>query len=265
MGHFSSKPKTTGRYVGTRFSRSPGRATLNYEVGNPHIDFDNSPFYVNTQLKEWEVENGSKRCAAVSSFGMSGTNAHLVIEEASQQRVSAPAKPAHLIVLSARGAEQLKMQVEQLIAHCQSELVDCGDMSYTLSLGRRHFAHRLACVVRDTEDLVFALNSWLAQATAPHLYAGAAVELREHGSLQRLGNQCIESCSQVESRDAYWEKLATIAELYVQGLSTRLQTVICRSALSPDQPAHLSFCQTAVLGGDKSCRSAGSQSCFSEQ
>ena len=54
--------------------------SLNFESPNPQIDFENSPFYVNNQLLNWET-NGTPRRAAVSSFGMGGTNAHLILEE----------------------------------------------------------------------------------------------------------------------------------------------------------------------------------------
>ncbi|MCP5006826.1 MAG: SDR family NAD(P)-dependent oxidoreductase, partial [Planctomycetes bacterium] len=56
--------------------------SLHFKEGNPVIDFASSPFYVNSQLKEWEIEKNRSRRAAVSSFGFSGTNAHLIIEEA---------------------------------------------------------------------------------------------------------------------------------------------------------------------------------------
>ena len=140
--------------------------SLHYEEGNPHIDFEGSPFYVNTRLKEWEVSEGSKRRGAVSSFGFSGTNAHVVVEEAPRQAVSSPVKPGHLIVLSARTGEQLRAQAEQLVAHCEAGPVDCGHMSYTLLVGRRHFAHRLACVVRDCEELTGVLRQWLTKGKA---------------------------------------------------------------------------------------------------
>lgn len=55
--------------------------SLNYRQPNEHIDFENSPFYVNTELKDWNVNNGLKRIAAISAFGFSGTNSHMIIEE----------------------------------------------------------------------------------------------------------------------------------------------------------------------------------------
>ena len=55
--------------------------TLNFETPNPQIDFENSPFYVNAKLSEWQT-NGSPLRAGVSSFGFGGTNAHVILEEA---------------------------------------------------------------------------------------------------------------------------------------------------------------------------------------
>src|SRR5699024_10583854 len=56
--------------------------TLHFENGNSNINFQESPFYVNTKLSNWSEKPSMKRCAAISSFGFSGTNAHMVIEEA---------------------------------------------------------------------------------------------------------------------------------------------------------------------------------------
>ncbi|MCY7296751.1 polyketide synthase [Alteromonas sp. a30] len=55
-------------------------ASLNFETPNPRIDFDNSPFYVNTQLIPWK-SNDIPRRAGISSFGIGGTNAHVIVEE----------------------------------------------------------------------------------------------------------------------------------------------------------------------------------------
>ena len=119
--------------------------SLHYQSGNPHIQFGESPFYVNTDLRDWDIDRNSKRCAAISSFGFSGTNAHLVIEEPPQIERRHSQKPGFMMVLSARTKGQLRQQVEQLTIYCdQNSLVDCGDLSHTLLLGRKHFNHRLA-------------------------------------------------------------------------------------------------------------------------
>ncbi|MEX1830139.1 SDR family NAD(P)-dependent oxidoreductase, partial [Luteibacter sp. CQ10] len=88
-------------------------ASLHFEKANSHIDFAASPFFVNTGLRPWMPEPGRKRLAAVSSFGFSGTNAHLVIEEAPVRARTAVTRPAHLVVLSARSAAQLRTQAQR--------------------------------------------------------------------------------------------------------------------------------------------------------
>ncbi len=55
--------------------------TINFETINPSIKLENSPFYINTTLKNWDMPEGKSRMACVSSFGFTGTNAHVVIEE----------------------------------------------------------------------------------------------------------------------------------------------------------------------------------------
>ena len=75
--------------------------SLHYEQPNPKIDFEHSPFYVNTTLSEWP-ERDSPRRAGVSSFGIGGTNAHVILEEAAPLEASAPSRPDQLLVLSAK-------------------------------------------------------------------------------------------------------------------------------------------------------------------
>ncbi|HXO70882.1 MAG TPA: beta-ketoacyl synthase N-terminal-like domain-containing protein, partial [Bradyrhizobium sp.] len=194
--------------------------SLHYQRGNSHIAFDGSPFVVNTALKEWAVEDGVKRRAAVSSFGFSGTNAHLVIEEAPAVERHHDDKPGYLIVLSARNADQLRRQVENLATYCrQASTLDCGDLSFTLLLGRKHFDHRLACIARDGDELVATLKAWLATATAPHIHTGVCKDKTrsEYSSLQRHGDKCIENCRNADSAADYLDDLAAIAALYVQG------------------------------------------------
>ena len=199
--------------------------SLNYEQGNPNIEFADSPFYVNTELREWQAnvnDEGEvlRRCAVVSSFGFSGTNAHMVIEEAPKVEREAKERAGYLVVLSARTETQLREQVEQLRAHCEkhSELL-CSDISYTLLLGRKHFNHRLSCVVRNLEELVEKLTRWLEKGKATQVYVSTLTEgeSREQVALKKVGDQCIEESRECTDSRRYLEQLATIAELYMQG------------------------------------------------
>ena len=74
--------------------------SLHFKEPNEHIDFANGPFYVNTELKAWERRANHPLLAAVSPFGFSGTNAHLVLEEGPEQVLQVQrSKPYYLITL----------------------------------------------------------------------------------------------------------------------------------------------------------------------
>ena len=165
----------------------------------------------------------------LSSFGFSGTNAHMAIEEAPVIDRAHGDRPGYLIVLSARSFDQLCRQVEQLVVHLKDgadqEWEDCGNISYTLLLGRKHFNHRLACVAGDTAELVRLLEQWLgagqkSAAGSPQIHVSDldGKEHRQEPSLKRYGDQCLQACETAgDEPDGYLEQLSAIAELYVQG------------------------------------------------
>jgi acyl transferase domain-containing protein len=72
--------------------------SLNFERPNPRIDFDNSPFFVNTSLCDWEA-SGAPRCAGVSSFGIGGTNAHVVLEQAPPRDRGSATKRSNILLV----------------------------------------------------------------------------------------------------------------------------------------------------------------------
>ena len=194
--------------------------TLNFSRSNPEIEFEESPFYINTELKNWDTENNLKRCAAVSSFGASGTNAHMVIEEAPGIERRHSPKPAYLLVLSARTHEQLRKQAEQLSEFCKKEQdLDCGNMSYTLMVGRKHLKHRLACIISSNQEATEVLTNWLNNGKTPQIYIADLNmnEYREQPALKRYANQCIENLQNTCDTSGYLEQLSSIAELYSQG------------------------------------------------
>jgi len=133
--------------------------SLHFRTPNPRIDFDGSPFYVNTRLTAWESTGGPRR-AGVSSFGMGGTNAHAIVEEAPEREPSGPSHPWQLLLLSARTATALEASTDRLAdwieAHPEAPL---ADIAFTLQEGRRTFPHRRPLVCRSREDAVAALRS----------------------------------------------------------------------------------------------------------
>lgn len=133
-------------------------ASLHFRRPNPNIDFANSPFYVNSELRQW-TRSGTPRRAAVSSFGLGGTNAHVILEEAPDQQ-SSPAAPWNLLVWSARTATALDKMTANLLDHLNHHPQDSlSDVSHTLQSGRRLLPHRRTLVCRDHQDAIAALET----------------------------------------------------------------------------------------------------------
>ena len=133
-------------------------ASLHFRRPNPNIDFANSPFYVNSELKQW-AQSGTPRRAGVSSFGLGGTNAHAILEEAPDQEPSSVA-PWNLLVWSARTPTALEKMTANLLSHLKSHPESSlSDVAYTLQTGRRLFPHRRTLVCRDDQDAVTALEA----------------------------------------------------------------------------------------------------------
>jgi acyl transferase domain-containing protein/alpha-ketoglutarate-dependent taurine dioxygenase len=134
-------------------------ASLHFERPNPNIDFAASPFYVNTQLREWK-RGPQPRRAGVSSFGIGGTNAHVVLEEVPEIEPSGESRSSQLLVLSARTNTALEAATANLARHLEENPdVNLADVAYTLQVGRKTFAQRRALVCGDREDAVAALKS----------------------------------------------------------------------------------------------------------
>ncbi len=132
--------------------------SLHFDEPNPNIDFANSPFFVNTELRTWEAD-GPRR-AGVSSFGIGGTNAHVVLEEAPASVRFYGSSPPQLLVLSARTQNALAQASENLVTHFEVDpTLELVDVAYTLSVGRKEFEHRLAVVGRDMAEVVETLST----------------------------------------------------------------------------------------------------------
>ncbi|MFN6479644.1 SDR family NAD(P)-dependent oxidoreductase [Nostoc sp. DedQUE07] len=132
--------------------------SLNFEQPNPQIDFANSPFYVNTTLTEWKAGSTPRR-AGVSSLGIGGTNAHVILEEAPVLEPSSPSRPWQLLVLSAKTDSALETATKNLANHLQQHPdVNLADVAHTLQVGRGEFNHRRVLVCQDIEDAASALR-----------------------------------------------------------------------------------------------------------
>jgi polyketide synthase PksN len=199
--------------------------SLNFKKANEHINFRESPFYVNTQLKEWPGEGNLPRRAAVSSFGFSGTNCHIIVEEApvNGRKIPGNGSPYYLIPLSAKTASSLRKKMEDISQWLDKEgkKHSINDIAYTLSVGRSHFSVRSALLVKEPHDLEQKLKPILAGAAGEDCFTNK-VESKSPGPapvFKELGRRLIEELKNAGGMEAgtYKEKLYALADLYTQG------------------------------------------------
>ena len=134
---------------------------LHLQKLSEHIAWERYAIEVPTQLRHWEPING-RRIAGVSSFGFSGTNVHVVLEEAPPSPVAeiAMERPYHLLAVSAKTAEGLTAQVDQYRARLQAHDEDhLADLCYTANAGRAHFAQRLIVGGQMRAELALKLEN----------------------------------------------------------------------------------------------------------
>nr|WP_294524327.1 beta-ketoacyl synthase N-terminal-like domain-containing protein [uncultured Rhodopila sp.] len=133
---------------------------LHFRTGNPRIDWASIPITVPVTATPWPMIDG-RRLAGVSSFGFSGCNAHVILEDA--PAADAPAldqqRPLHLLVLSASGGSSLT-ELARRYTSVLSGGVAVANLCYTASAGRSHLAERLAVVGRDAAELRGALTAY---------------------------------------------------------------------------------------------------------
>ena len=133
-------------------------AHLHFEQMNPHIDWGGVPVEIPLQARPWP-RSERRRLAGVSSFGFSGTNAHVILEEAPQQTPPEPhyEPPLHLLAVSARTESALRKLGESFAEALGKAEVPAGDFCFSINAGRAHFEYRLAVSGSSREQLREAL------------------------------------------------------------------------------------------------------------
>jgi acyl transferase domain-containing protein/acyl carrier protein len=168
--------------------------SLHFKNPNPLIPWDNFPIKVPVQPTAWPIRGG-RRIAGISAFGLSGTNAHLILEEAPgssqslSENVAADVRKrnqptdfrqnppshvggneqspvegsAHLLTLSAKTEPALKQLAESYRRHLAANPeLSLGDICFTTQTGRAHFNHRLAVIGTSSADMRDALAGFVA-------------------------------------------------------------------------------------------------------
>lgn len=159
IGHLDAAAGVAGLIktaLALRYRKLP--PSLHFQTPNPKINFQQSPFYVNTELRNWPSE-GEKRFAAVSSFGMGGTNAHVILTEPPNESDATSSRPWRLVTLSARTATALEVMTERFVDHLiRHPDQDFANVCYTLHVGRTLFKHRRYLVCRNRDEAISDLS-----------------------------------------------------------------------------------------------------------
>lgn len=130
--------------------------SINYTEPNPNIDFDNSPFYVTNKPVVWN--NDKPMIIGVSSFGVGGTNAHVIIEEYKKAVVPTVAKinPKNVLIpVSAKSKWSLEQNIKNLIHYInqKSSEISITDIAYTTQLRRAHWQQRAFAIITENKEV----------------------------------------------------------------------------------------------------------------
>ncbi|MBA9085511.1 amino acid adenylation domain-containing protein/non-ribosomal peptide synthase protein (TIGR01720 family) [Fontibacillus solani] len=214
---------------------------VHFEKPNRNIAFEESPVYLNTKLSPWKTQDGVPRRCGISSFGFSGTNCHVIVEEYVAPNIADSVADAPCIfTLSARSEAALKElaegYVQMLNRHDLKELA-LSDICYTASTGRVHWPHRIAIIASNPDELreqllhlntsgpsgscVFAGVHRVTSDTNQSKSDGVLTQ-QEIEVLSERTSELIEAVNELkiagvpESSDMI-DKLSKLCELYVQG------------------------------------------------
>ncbi len=154
MGHLTAAAGVAGlikTILAIKYRQIP--PSLGFTKPNPGIDFKNSPFFVNDQLLDWEKDGLRK--AGVSSFGVGGTNVHVIIEEYPEKtkKPSTTGRPLQLITWSAKTETSLKNYGSALEHYFEKRNpVPFADIAYSLNVTRESFSQRSFLLLESQQD-----------------------------------------------------------------------------------------------------------------
>ncbi|MDQ3288638.1 MAG: polyketide synthase [Pseudomonadota bacterium] len=200
--------------------------SINFETPNEHFDLEDSPFYVNTSLQDWAEPPGAVRHAAISSFGFSGTNAHLVLSQytpavKSPVALPAPLEGGCLVALSARTAEQLVQKAIDLRRFITNEPgLDLEAIACSLLMQRDAMDERLCFVAHSLQDVLDRLAAYVdrAGATGPLPTRMFAANVKQGRESVRLLSEDPSMAALVIDKCIAERNLAKLGELWVKGL-----------------------------------------------
>lgn len=196
--------------------------TLHFKRPNKNINFEQSAVHINDRLVKWESKEGIPRRCGVNSFGFSGTNCHVVLEEApaiESDLVSEDLKQSEVFVLSAKSEEALHQLIKDYAGWIEQSLesVDIRSLCYTASVGRGHYKYRLALITNNMTELQIQLATLTTQGldnsknsvTAGVYYSHSEQVNASNTSPEKLCNKYVSGDS-INWGEVYPEKIKRI-------------------------------------------------------
>ncbi len=191
IGHTAASAAVVGLIkvlLSLKHQKLPG--LLHFQTLNPQIEFEDSPFYIKSELTDWHRVGQKPLLAALNSFGHSGTNVHMVIGEYQPARTSQSVAPVDydtvMVPISAKDEERLREAVRNLYDHLDGERVDrLSDLAYTLQTGREAMSQRVAFVVSSIEELKKQLKGFLNReplSVAAHSRSSLSASMEDAGA-----------------------------------------------------------------------------------
>jgi acyl transferase domain-containing protein len=193
-------------------------ASLNCEHENDFINWDRSPFFVNKKNRAWPAKDGKIRMGAVSAFGMSGTNAHMVLQGYERKAVSEYTAPCYLLVLSAKTQEALKEKIDDMAALLEKTPGDTqmSGISYTLLEGRHHFDFRFAAVVKGREDAIYLLRKAYGMEKLPNVFSGkVARDFKGSETIKQYSKELLKKVNYIRMTVVNTEKFFMLWRNYI--------------------------------------------------
>lgn len=207
----------TGLLLAMKYKKIP--ATIHCETVNEYINWDKSPFYLNKQLTDWNAAISKPRRAGISSFGITGTNAHVLIEEdeLTLPRESVNERPAYSFCFSAKSLESLKQNMKLIKEWIkQDRTTSLADISFTMGLGRMHLQYRTVIIASTKELLIQRIQLFLEEQTENHIFFAKVPNSfeKEEDCLREIEEFTLQYEATVE---LYEDRLRRMAEYYCEG------------------------------------------------
>jgi acyl transferase domain-containing protein len=178
-------------------------ANLHFFEPNLYIKWNKAPIKVIDKLQPWKAS--SLKTAAVSSFGFSGTNVHLILQEYEKDESSASKEEddCYLIPICAKSEMALKQLVQKWTKASYLKEESLKSIAYSAFKTRQQFDSKIILAVKNYEELIEALNAWLNEQNSPYIYTNTSE--RTQSSLAKKYLDAIEQC--FNTRDFDWEDL----------------------------------------------------------